>query len=102
MANIKGNITRTFFTVFAQGFVIEGINPDGTPKLTAVKSDTYVTVNPNDTATAKREVKRVNKKVIVDTIQVVEVSSEVRSMTLDDFFTASTPVERAANGRINS
>lgn len=99
---IKGNITRTFITVYAQGFVIDGINNDGTPKLTAVKSAEYVTVNPNDMATAKREVKRVNKRVIVDTVQVVEVSSEVRSMSLDDFYAASTPVERAANGRINS
>lgn len=101
MSNIKGNITRTFVTVYAQGFVLDGINADGTPKLTMVKSDNYVTVNPNDMATAKREVKRVNKKVIVDTVQVVEVSSEVRSMTLDSFFKASEPVDRAANGRIS-
>lgn len=99
---INGNITRTFYTCYATGYVVDGIADSGLPNLSEVKSEQYVTVNPNDKALAKRMCKRANKKVITDTITVLEVSSEVRSMTLDDFFAASTPVDRAANGRINS
>lgn len=98
---INGNITRSFYTCYATGYVVDGIGDAGLPNLSEVRSENYITVNPNDKALAKRMCKAANKKVITDTITVIEVSCEVRSMTLDDFYAASTPVERAANGRIS-
>lgn len=98
---ISGNITRTFVTCKASGYVIDGVGDSGLPNLSEVVSEEYITVNPNDKALARRMVKKANKKVITDTITVIEVSSEVRSMSLDDFYASSTPVERQANGRIS-
>lgn len=97
---IKGNITRTFFYVTANGYVLDGLNADGTPKLTLVRSDEYVTTNPNDMATAKREVKKINKKVMLDTVTIAVNDEVCIAMSLDKFFKDGDVVTRQDNGRI--
>ena len=101
MAKINGIITRTFYTCQATAFAVSGVDADTRmPIMEPVSSETYVTVNANDMALAKRMVKAANKKAIPDTVSVEIVREETRAMDLDMFFTMSAPVERAANGRI--
>lgn len=101
MAIVKGIITRTFYTCIATAYAVSGVDPDTRmPIMESVESDTYVTVNANDMALAKRVVKAANKKAIPDTVSVEVIHEETRAMDLDLFYTMSEVVERAANGRI--
>jgi len=98
---IKGTITRTFFTCVAFGYVVDGVDPDTRmPKMAMVESEKYICVNKNDMALAKRMVKKANKRVIPDTVDVNVIYEEVRAMSLDMFYDMSEEVERGANGRI--
>lgn len=99
MANISGKITRTFYTCISKGFYCKGVK-NGVPELVQIESDEYMTVNPNDRATAKRMIKKVNKGVILDTVEVAVIYEEVRAMDLADFYDNSVEVERDKNGRV--
>lgn len=97
---IKGNITRTFYYVQSSGYVLDGLKDDGTPKLTQVFSNEYVTTNPNDMALAKREVKLANKKVMLDTVSTTVNDEVCIAMSLQKFFEDGDVVTRQENGRI--
>lgn len=95
---IKGNITRTFFTVRAKGFRIDRM--DGITPIMSEVSCEFITTNPKDTREPYRLLKEIDKKVIKETISVEVVSEDVYGMSLQDFYNLAEPVERAANGRI--
>lgn len=98
---IRGNITRTFFTCKAVAYVVNGVDSNGMPVLEQAESLPYITVNQNDRAQAKRAIKAVAPRAILDTLAVIVESEEVRAMALSDFYDNSTPCVRGANGRVS-
>ena len=92
-------VSRTYYVCIAQGLRFDGFD-NGRPQMGVVESESYLTTNPNDKAAAKRMVKRADKDVIVDTITVEVVASEVVAMSNEDFISNGMVVDRAANGRI--
>lgn len=82
---IVGNITRTFYDVYATAYVVTGVK-DGVPIMEEVVSDVYVTVNPNNTTEAYRNVKAVNKSAIKETVSTIVLGEQLRTMSLSDFY----------------
>lgn len=98
---MRGNITRTFFTVKARGYKMNGFSADGTPNMETVETSEYISARNNDLSEAKRNVKAIDGSVIPQSVTVEVIDEFVMSMTLDEFFSAANRVERDANGRIH-
>lgn len=96
---MNGNVTRSFFTLKASASAIKVV--EGTPTIETVETDTWISPKDNDLAMAKRMLKSINRSISLDTVKITVVNKEVRAMTNDAFYDASTPVTRAANGRVS-
>ena len=95
------DFTRTIYTCKASGMYISGFNKDtGMPTFETVNTDEFVAGKSNDIAFAFKMLKKQNKKVIRETVNIDIVKENVHSMTLEKFFNESEIVERGANGRV--
>lgn len=92
-------ISRTFYVCKAEGLYFDGFE-NGRPQMVVVESESYVTTNPNDMSAAKRMVKKANKDVILNTITVETIATEVVAMDIASFIANGEVVERSANGRV--
>ena len=95
------DFTRTVYTCKATGLFIDGMNKEtGMPTFGTVETDEFIAGKSNDVAFATKLLRKINKKVIKETISIEIVNEEVKMMTLRDFYNDSITVERQANGRI--
>lgn len=96
---MNGNVTRSFFTLKASASAIKVV--DGMPTIETVTTDEWVSSKDNDLVMAKRLLKTINRSISLDTVKITVINKEVRAMTNDEFYDASIPVTRAANGRVS-
>ena len=90
MDNIKGIITRTFYYMHATACVMSGFDDEtGMPTFEQVESEPFVSMNPNDTVTARRMLKRVNKHIMLETVRIHVDREELRAIEAQKFFDCS-------------
>lgn len=95
------NITRTLYNEVARGLVIDGFDAvSGMPTYTRVVSEEFISTKSEDVALGFRLLKKVNKKVIKETVTVEDIREGVYALTLEEFLDHASLVERQANGRI--
>ena len=92
-------VSRSFYICKATALKFKGFQ-DGAPVMETVESESYVTTNPNDKPSAKRMIKRADKSVLLDTLTVEVIATEVVAMSNEDFILNGHVVDRAANGRV--
>lgn len=97
--NKNGVVSRTFYVCIACALRFDGFE-NGRPQMGSVESESYITTNPKDKMAARRMIKRADKDVILDTITVEVIASEVVAMSNEDFIANGEVVERASNGRV--
>ena len=95
------NFTRSTYTCKARAMYITGFNAEtNMPTFDSVETEEFIAGKSNDTTLAYRLLKKLNKKVIKETVSITVVKEEVRSQSLEEFYNNSETVERAANGRV--
>ncbi len=93
-------VSRTYYVCISKALKFEGFE-GGTPKMSTIESESYVTTNPKDMAAAKRMVKRADKSILLETIEVEVIASEVIALSNEQFIAHGESVNRSANGRVS-
>lgn len=94
-----GMITRTVNHCLAFGWVIDGTNEDGSPRMVKTEGVSFMSTNPSKRE-AYRALRAQGFKVAQDYVDFDTIKIEVIGMDLDTFVQYGVPVDRTENGRV--
>lgn len=92
-------ITRTVNYCTAYGWLIEGMNEDGSPRMVKTEGVPFVSTNPTKRE-AFKTLKQAGFSVSKDYVMFETDRTEVVGMDLETFITYGVPVSRTENGRV--
>jgi len=94
-----GMITRTVAYCMAYGWIIDGVNDDGSPHMVKTEGVGFMSTNPTKRE-AFKALKSAGFKVSKDYVDFETERTEVVGQDLETFVTYGVPVTRTENGRV--
>lgn len=92
-------ITRTVNYCIAYGWIIDGMNEDGSPRMVKTEGVEFISTNPTKRE-AYKTLKGAGLNVSKDYVGFETTRTEVVGMDLVTFITYGVPVSRTENGRV--